>query len=84
MSDDNSRKRLGRGLAALIGDMDEPTAAKPASELAKSSVFTDRFVPIENVQRNPNNPRRDFDEVDLANLAQSIGINIFRYKIFNA
>ncbi|MGI9354206.1 MAG: ParB/RepB/Spo0J family partition protein [Rhizobiaceae bacterium] len=72
MSDENSRKRLGRGLAALIGDMDEPTAAKPASELAKSSIFTDRFVPIENVQRNPNNPRRDFDEVDLDNLAQSI------------
>lgn len=73
MSDENSRKRLGRGLAALIGDMDEPAAAKSAEEPLKLNVSADRFVPIENIQRNPNNPRRDFDGADLGDLAQSIG-----------
>lgn len=64
MTDDNSRKRLGRGLAALIGDIDKPAAA--------SVPRADREAPIELIARNPNNPRRRFDESDLDDLAQSI------------
>ncbi len=67
MSDDHSKKRLGRGLAALIGDMDQPLdIAEPAVQPA------DRHVPIEFISRNPNNPRRQFDEADLQDLARSI------------
>ncbi|MCY6383178.1 ParB/RepB/Spo0J family partition protein [Hoeflea prorocentri] len=68
MSDENSKKRLGRGLAALIGEMDQPYEAQetPVAETA------DQFVPIEFVSRNPNNPRRNFDESDLEDLARSI------------
>ena len=67
MSDDPSRKRLGRGLAALIGEMDKPhQAAAPARIGADSS------VPIEYVSANPRNPRRNFAEDDLVDLAQSI------------
>ena len=69
MNDDPSRKRLGRGLAQLIGDMDAP----PASESATTpSVSADRRVPIELVVRNPRNPRRDFVEEHLEDLVQSI------------
>lgn len=67
MSDDPSRKRLGRGLAALIGDMD-----KPAQVAATPAIGADRAVPIEFVAPNPRNPRRSFSEGDLADLAQSI------------
>ncbi|MDZ5697419.1 ParB/RepB/Spo0J family partition protein [Chelativorans sp. M5D2P16] len=66
MNEDPSRKRLGRGLAALIGEMD-----KPASE-EQETVRADRFVPIEFISPNPRNPRRNFAETDLADLAQSI------------
>jgi ParB family chromosome partitioning protein len=66
MSEDLSRKRLGRGLAALIGEMDKP--ANPAQQSAPS----DRRVPIEFISPNPRNPRRRFAEVDLADLASSI------------
>jgi len=78
MNDDSSKKRLGRGLAALIGDIDVPQAV---DETSTSTVgFTEggeksaseKFVPIELVERNPNNPRRQFSEDDLQDLAASI------------
>ena len=66
MAEDASRKRLGRGLAALIGEMDQPVeeAPKPA--------VSDRILPIEFVVRNPNNPRREFSDEELADLAASV------------
>ncbi|URK86655.1 ParB/RepB/Spo0J family partition protein [Rhizobium sp. RCAM05350] len=68
MNDDNSRRRLGRGLAALIGEMDQPLQA--SSPVAP--VNADRRIPIEFVARNPRNPRRTFDEAELQDLASSI------------
>lgn len=68
MSDDLSRKRLGRGLAALIGEMDKP--AQPAA--AAPRVAADSRIPIEFIGPNPRNPRRSFAEEELADLTQSI------------
>lgn len=66
MSDDLSRKRLGRGLAALIGEMDKPAQATAAK------IGADGMVPIELVAPSARNPRRNFAEGDLADLTQSI------------
>ncbi|MBV2142022.1 ParB/RepB/Spo0J family partition protein [Falsochrobactrum sp. TDYN1] len=66
MNDDPSKKRLGRGLAALIGEIDRP------AEEHKVPISSERNVPIEFVTRNPRNPRRMFSEVELEDLAQSI------------
>ncbi|MGI6855627.1 ParB/RepB/Spo0J family partition protein [Mesorhizobium sp. 1B3] len=66
MSDDLSRKRLGRGLAALIGEIDKPAAAE------NRPVSADGRAPIEFLSPNPRNPRRHFGDADLADLAQSI------------
>lgn len=67
MSDDKSRKRLGRGLAALIGEMDQPeTTSAPAP------ITPDRHLPIEMICRSANNPRRHFSEDELEELASSI------------
>lgn len=68
MSDDLSKRRLGRGLAALIGEMDQPL---PVGE-PQRTVNADRTVPIEFVARSPRNPRRHFDENELQDLASSI------------
>lgn len=68
MSEDLSRKRLGRGLAALIGDLDKPGV--PAEQSA--GIRADRAAPIEFVSPNPRNPRRSFAEDDLEDLTQSI------------
>ncbi|MDM9624483.1 ParB/RepB/Spo0J family partition protein [Rhizobium sp. S152] len=68
MSDDIAKRRLGRGLAALIGEMDQPTPVN----VEKPSVSADRTIPIEFVSRNPRNPRRTFDDGELHDLASSI------------
>jgi len=70
MSDDSSKKRLGRGLAALIGDMDQPYDVQQAPD--RASPDADQHVPIEFVDRNAHNPRRSFDEAELEDLARSI------------
>lgn len=67
MADDNSKKRLGRGLAALIGEIDQPE-----SKNISTSLRADRTVPIEHVSRNKNNPRRGFEKAELEELAVSI------------
>jgi ParB family transcriptional regulator, chromosome partitioning protein len=68
MSEDVSKRRLGRGLAALIGEMDQPV---PVGE-TRNTVNPDRTIPIEFVARSPKNPRRYFDEAELQDLAGSI------------
>ncbi|MET0599773.1 MAG: ParB/RepB/Spo0J family partition protein [Mesorhizobium sp.] len=65
MSEDLPRKRLGRGLAALIGEMDHPVEAA-------APLPADRTVRLENLVPNPRNPRRTFPEAELVDLAQSI------------
>lgn len=68
MADESSSKRLGRGLAALIGEMDQTVAeAKPSPPMAE-----DRTAPIEMIRRNPNNPRTVFKQEDIMELASSI------------
>lgn len=68
MSDDISKRRLGRGLAALIGEMDQPL---PSGDTQRA-VSADRTVPIEFVARSVRNPRKHFDESELQDLAASI------------
>jgi ParB family chromosome partitioning protein len=68
MNDDPSKRRLGRGLAALIGEMDQPIS----DMTVRPSVAADRKVAIDLVVRNPKNPRKHFAEEDLQDLASSI------------
>ena len=68
MAEDSSRKRLGRGLAALIGDVDP--SGVPSRQ--QSDIRPDRKAPIEQIRANANNPRRHFDQGDLEDLARSI------------
>ena len=58
--------RLGRGLAALMGDVSEETTS--SSDASRKP----RRAPIENLQANPHNPRRNFAEAELKELAASI------------
>lgn len=69
MSDDVSKRRLGRGLAALIGEIDQ---SAPMGTARPEPVSADRNVPIEFISRNPRNPRRQFNENELQDLANSI------------
>ena len=62
---DDGRSRLGRGLAALIGDVGAETATVERTR-------SQRRVPIEFLKPNPRNPRRNFSDAELDELAASI------------
>jgi ParB family chromosome partitioning protein len=62
---DEARSRLGRGLASLIGDV-----GGEAAHVERPRV--QRKVPIEFLKPNPRNPRREFADVELGELADSI------------
>lgn len=66
MNDDASRKRLGRGLAALIGEMDAPPASDQVAHQPDSQLPIDRILP------NPSNPRAIFADADIEDLSRSI------------
>ena len=53
MTEEPTRSRLGRGLAALIGDVGEPTIPLERPNAA-------RTVPTEFLRPNPKNPRKAF------------------------
>ena len=61
-----SNKGLGRGLGALLGDFsEEPIYEKSAYQM----------LPIYKVEPNRDQPRQDFDEEELQNLAESISVH---------
>jgi ParB family chromosome partitioning protein len=62
---EEARPRLGRGLAALIGDAGSEVAAI-------DRLRGQRLVPIEFLRPNPRNPRKDFKEAELDDLSASI------------
>ena len=59
------RSRLGRGLAALIGDVGDETSVSDSGRKP-------RRAPIENLRPNPRNPRRVFTDDELDELSESI------------
>ena len=72
---ENGNKRLGRGLAALIGDLDAPVVpeARPGiATAAHGSDLPQMRLPIEQIRANPNNPRRVFETEALEELAASL------------
>ncbi|MEM7668269.1 MAG: ParB/RepB/Spo0J family partition protein [Pseudomonadota bacterium] len=70
------RKGLGRGLSALLGDVSETDIPIGGTAVARDGAPTaDRpvqTIPIDLIRPNPDQPRRDFREEDLDELANSI------------
>ena len=79
MSKSPERRGLGRGLSALLGDIGETVVVEPAPQNPADASATPPpraaaplALPIERLRSNPDQPRRDFAEADLAELAASI------------
>jgi len=69
------KKRLGRGLAALIGDdvIETPVAVNPpVAVVVPTGGMGLRYLPIDLLTANPNNPRRVFANDDIESLAKSL------------
>ena len=65
LTNEEPRSRLGRGLAALIGDSGGETDALVRARGQKR-------VPLDFLRANPRNPRTTFDEADLEELTASV------------
>ena len=73
MTDDAKSKpsRLGRGLSALMGEIDA-VGAVPTTEGKKEPATVSNEIDLELIRRNPAQPRRTFDEAALNELAESL------------
>ena len=66
MASKNTPPRLGRGLAALLGDV----TVRPNDQRGTSVAA----IPVDRIDANPFQPRSDFDPTELESLAESIRV----------
>jgi len=67
------RRGLGRGLSALLGESEAELAGAEARDADRAvASAAARETPIERLRRNPDQPRRQFMEGDINELADSI------------
>ena len=71
MADSAARNRLGRGLAALIGDVGSESAAT-GTEAGGEQARAQRRLPVAFLRPNPRNPRKAFGATDLDELTASV------------
>jgi ParB family transcriptional regulator, chromosome partitioning protein len=74
MSNPNKKEALGKGIRSLLQSIDADL--KTNTGLLKQDIVekstSSNFVPIEQIEVNPKQPRQDFDEASLQELATSI------------
>lgn len=66
---DKRRPALGRGMAALLSNAAPPPSVPGTATATGKSILS---LPVEAVERNPEQPRKRFDEAKLEELAASI------------
>lgn len=74
MSTQNKKDALGKGIRSLLQNIDadlKSTAGSLKNEVIEKA-STSLRVPLDLIEINPQQPRRDFDEVALSELAASI------------
>lgn len=74
MSKETPRMQLGKGIRALITNIEERGTAPTGDELATLSRETIE-IPIDAIETNPYQPRQDFDEEALEELSNSIKLH---------
>lgn len=69
------KKGLGRGLSALLSDVEMEYSSSDSTNSETVSAETPHEIPIAQIDPNVNQPRKTFDEVALNELANSIRIH---------
>jgi ParB family chromosome partitioning protein len=69
-----NKKDLGLGIKALLSNMDEEVE-KDQEKVVKELAHTVAMIPVEEIEVNPFQPRNDFDEETLEELADSIKVH---------
>ena len=73
----NKKQALGKGIRALLNNIDEELSNKDARDAKPNSVPSTGImrIPVDQIQINPKQPRHDFDEQALNELAESIKLH---------
>ncbi len=74
-SSNNKKKALGQGIKALLNNIDEElkaTAQAIPAGSGKPVIASGGRIPLSQISVNPKQPRHDFDEAALKELAESI------------
>jgi ParB family chromosome partitioning protein len=72
-----NKDMIGKGLRSLLQNIDaefKNPAGKVETETIQKAVATNR-IPLSDIQVNPKNPRKDFDEIALQELRHSIKLH---------
>ncbi len=70
---DKKERRLGRGLSALMADVQPQEAPESTQTSAPAQARrTDQTIPVDRIYPNPDQPRRSFTRAQLDELSESI------------
>ena len=74
MSNPNKKEALGKGIRSLLQsiDADLKTNSGALKQDVVEKTTSSNVIPIEQIEVNPKQPRQDFDETALQELAASI------------
>ncbi len=71
MTKDEKKERLGMGIRALLNTVDAPNTEQ-RKDVIKEASRTVNDIPLDWIEVNPFQPRKDFDETALEEMASSI------------
>lgn len=76
MTQPNKKQALGKGIRALLSNIDEELKETAASVPAVNGATNSNLrIPLDQITENPKQPRRDFEETALKELADSIRLH---------
>ena len=72
MAKNVNKKELGLGIRALLSNLDGPELPGKQEEVVRELSHTVAMIPVAQIEVNPFQPRKDFDEEAMEELAQSL------------
>lgn len=71
----SKKKELGKGIRALLSNIENTNSPKEKTALVKELNSSILEIPLDKIEVNPFQPRSEFDQEELEELAQSIKIH---------
>jgi ParB family chromosome partitioning protein len=68
-------KGLGKGLGTLLGDVADLNRLTDVSPITEEDIKSEQLIRVRLIEPNRNQPRRDFDQESLSELAESIRVH---------
>ncbi len=70
-----SKEAMGKGIKALLQNIDSDIKADGSESAQSKTIVNGTRIPLNQIEPNPDQPRKDFDEASLEELAESIAMH---------